>query len=151
MKILIITICLFFFGKFSVAQYSEIENEIKKLEQEEVQAVLNKDTITLMKLWDKDYVVHNPENKIVVAQTNPLARPVLQNQRTSFTRTVENIIINDNVAISMGRETVVSFNEASKSDQITERRYTNIWMKKGNIWRLAARHANKICQPVNIR
>jgi hypothetical protein len=145
MKILIISICLFFCGKFSVAQRSEIVNEIKKLEQEEVQAVLNKDTITLKRLWDKDYVVHNPENKIVVAGTNPLNRPVLQNQRTSFTRTVENIIINDNIAISMGRETVVSFNEASKSEQITERRYTNIWMKKNGFWKLTARHANKIC------
>ncbi|HOZ68925.1 MAG TPA: nuclear transport factor 2 family protein [Chitinophagaceae bacterium] len=148
MKILIITICLFFCGKFSTAQHSEMESEINKLEQEEVQAVMNKDTIALKKLWDKDYVVHNPENKIVVAKINPLDRPVLQNQRTSFTRMVEKIILNNNIAISMGRETVVSFNEASKSEQITERRYTNIWMKKDGLWKLTARHANKICGEV---
>jgi len=139
---------LFFCGKFSTAQHSEMESEINKLEQEEVQAVMNKDTIALKKLWDKDYVVHNPENKIVVAKINPLDRPVLQNQRTSFTRMVEKIILNNNIAISMGRETVVSFNEASKSEQITERRYTNIWMKKDGLWKLTARHANKICGEV---
>ncbi len=40
------------------------ELEIRKLEQMEVQAVLKKDTITLLKLWDKEYVVNAPDNKI---------------------------------------------------------------------------------------
>ena len=146
MKKNIVTVCLFFCSQYLFAQNAAVETEINNLEQNEVQAVLSKDTVTLKKLWDKDFVVNNPENKIVLAKSNPLDRPVLQNQRTSFTRVVEKIIINGNIAISMGRETVVSMNDASKTEQNVERRYTNIWMKKDVSWKLIARHANKICQ-----
>jgi len=146
MKKFIVTGCLFFCSHYLFAQNSTIETQIKNLEQNEVQAVLNKDTITLKKLWDKDYVVNNPENKIVLAKPNPIDRPVLQNQKTSFTRVVEKIIINGDVAISMGKETVVSMDDASKPEKTVERRYTNIWMKKDGSWKLIARHANKICQ-----
>jgi hypothetical protein len=89
MKKLIVTICLFFCGYYLFAQNLTTETEIKSLEQDEVQAVLNKDTNALKKLWDKDYIVNNPENKIVLAKSNSVDRPVLQKQRTSFTREVE--------------------------------------------------------------
>jgi ketosteroid isomerase-like protein len=147
MKKMIITSCLCFCGYFLFAQdKAAIEAEIRSLEQNEVQAVLNKDTVTLKKLWDKDYVVNNPENKIILAKTNSVDRPVLQKQKTSFTREVEKIIINGDVAISMGREVVVSMDDTPKVEQTVERRYTNIWMKKDDSWKLIARHANKICQ-----
>ena len=146
MKKVIITSCLFFCGYYLFAQDKAIEIEIRSLEQNEVQAILNKDTVTLKKLWDKDYIVNNPENKIVLAKPNPVDRPVLQKQKNSFTREVEKIIINGDIVISMGKETVVSMVESSKSEQTVERRYTNIWMKKDASWKLVARHANKICK-----
>ena len=61
------------------AQNQDIETEIRSLEQTEVKAILDKDTVTLKKLWDKDYIVNNPENKIIQAKPNPVDRPVLQN------------------------------------------------------------------------
>lgn len=146
MKKLIVTLCLLFCGHYLFAQDSVLENKIKDLEQREVQAVLNKDTITLKRLWDKDYVVNNPEGKIVLAKHNSVDRPVLQRQRTSLTREVEKIIVNGDVAISMGNETVVAMGDDSKPEQTTRRRYTNTWMKKGGSWKLIARHASKICQ-----
>ncbi len=146
MKKLIAAICLLFLGHCLLAQQSATEIEIKNLEQTEVQAVLTKDTMTLKKLWDKDYVVNNPENKIVVAKSNSVDRPVLQKQRTAFTREVEKITVNGDVAISMGKEIVVSMNDALKTEQTIERRYTNIWMKKEGSWKLIARHANRKCQ-----
>lgn len=146
MKKVIIMSCLFFCGDYLVAQDITIETKIKSLEQNEVQAVLNKDTIALKQLWDKDYVVNNPENKIVLAKPNSVDRPVLQKQKSSFTREVQKIIINGDVAISMGKEVVVSAGDSLNSEQTIERRYTNIWMKKDGSWKLIARHANKICQ-----
>ncbi len=146
MKKVSATIYLIFCISYLFAQHSAIETEIRNLEQNEVQAILTKDTTVLKTLWDIDYIVNNPENKIVLAKPNPVDRPVLQNQRTSFTREVEKIIINGDVAISMGSETVVSIADASKSAQTVQRRYTNIWMKKNGSWKLIARHANKICQ-----
>ncbi len=146
MKKLIIITCLFFCGYNLFAQDKAIETEIRALEQNEVQAVLNKDTVTLRKLWDKDYIVNNPENKIVLAKANPVDRPIMHNQRNSFTREVDKILVNGDIVISMGKETVTSMKESSQTKQIVERRYTNIWMKKDGLWKLVARHANKICQ-----
>ena len=146
MKKITITVCLFFYGYYLCAQDQNIEAEIRSLEQTEVQAVLNKDTITLKKIWDKDYVVNNPDNKIVLATSNPADRPVMQKARTSFTREVEKIIINGDIVISMGSETVVPAGDVSKAGQTVKRRYTNIWMRKDNSWKLVARHANVVCQ-----
>lgn len=129
---------------FLFAQQAD-EDEIKKLEQQEVSAVLAKDTITLKKLWDENYIVHNPENKIVPAVANSTNRPVLNRPRSSFTREVERITINGDVAISMGNETVGIPDGTSNEAQILKRRYTNVWMKKGGGWKLVARHANIIC------
>jgi ketosteroid isomerase-like protein len=117
-----------------------IEAEIKRLEQMEVQAVLKKDTVTLLKLWDKDYVVNAPDNQINFAGKTTLDRPVLKRPRVSFTRNIEHIIIRGNTVFSMGSETV----ESQTNSQV-KRRYTNIWMKRDGSWKMVARHANVIC------
>ena len=146
MKKYIAAFCLFLCGQFLFAQNQAIETEIRSLEQREVQAVLTKDTMALKNLWDKEYIVHNPEGKIVPARSNSVDRPVLQTQRTSFTREVQKININGDVVISMGKEIVVPMDETGKPGQTVERRYTNIWMKKDGSWRLISRHANRVCQ-----
>lgn len=142
MKKLILVLSLFLFAFALIAQNKSIEDEIRALEQMEVQAVLKKDTVTLLKLWDKDYVVNAPDNKINFAGRNTLDRPVLQRSRTSFSREIEHIIVRDNVVFSMGNETV-----NPGGSQIVKRRYTNIWMKQEGGWKLMARHANVICNP----
>jgi Domain of unknown function (DUF4440) len=146
MKKIIIASCLFFYGYCLPAQDKNIEIEIRNLEQIEVKAVLSKDTVTLKRLWDSNYVVNNPENKIVLATPDPTDRPVMQKQRISFTREVEQVIINGDIVISMGSESVVPAGDLPNSGQTVKRRYTNIWMKKGGSWKLVARHANVICQ-----
>jgi ketosteroid isomerase-like protein len=127
---------------FLVAQDRDIETEIKDLEQLEVQAVLQKDTVMLLKLWAKDYVVNAPDNTINFAGKNTLDRPVLKRPRVSFTRSVEQVIIRGDVVMAMGSETVVP----SGDQQPVKRRYTNIWMKQEGMWKLIGRHANVICQ-----
>lgn len=146
MKKVAITISLFFCVCHLFAQHGNTEEEIKKLEQMEVRAVLTKDTVMLKKLWDKDYVVNNPDNKVVLANANPLDRPVLTKARTSFTREVEHITVRGDIVFSMGNETVVPAGDLPKLGQTVKRRYTNIWMKVNGDWKLVARHANVICQ-----
>ena len=146
MKKIIITSCLFFYAYCVYAQDKSIETEIRKLEQTLVQAVLDKDTATLKRLWDRDYIVNNPDNKIVF-EANPAHRPVLQRSKFSFTSKVKKILINGDIVISMGSETVVTpGGDSSKSGQTVKRRYTNIWMKKNGSWKVVARHANEICK-----
>lgn len=123
----------------------DTESEIRNLEQMEVRAVLSKDTLTLLKLWDKDFVVNAPDNKIYNAGKTTLDRPVLRSSRISFTREIEQIVIRGNTAFTMGSEIVVPTENQADSPQTVNRRYTNIWMKKDGSWKLVARHANVIC------
>ncbi|MBC7934536.1 MAG: nuclear transport factor 2 family protein [Rhizobacter sp.] len=146
MKTIAITLALVFYVTCLHAQNPDIEAEIRKLEQIEVQAVLSRDTTALLKLWDKNFIVNSPENRIVLAGKTPVDRPVLTKPRTSFTRQVEKITIRGTFAFSMGSETVVPAGDQPNSGQIVKRRYTNIWEKQDDGWKLVARHANLICQ-----
>jgi ketosteroid isomerase-like protein len=132
-------------ARTAAASDAEIGAEIRMLEEQEVRAVLAHDAATLERLWDKAYVVHNPEGRIVPAAASVTARPVFQNARAAFVREVESIVVNGDVAFSMGSETVTSIAAPSKAGDVVKRRYTNIWIRKNGVWRLAARHANKIC------
>ncbi|MBC7936154.1 MAG: hypothetical protein H7Y86_12460 [Rhizobacter sp.] len=68
----------------------------------EVKAILGKDSVTLLKLWDKNYTVNSPDNSICFAGKTTLNRPVLKRARTSFTRDIEHITVKANFAFSMG-------------------------------------------------
>jgi ketosteroid isomerase-like protein len=145
MKKLVVALSCFVCACNLIAQDQETESKIRKLEQMEVQAVLKKDTVTLLKLWDKDFVVNAPDNRINFAGQTTLDRPVLKRSRTSFTREIEQIIIRGNTVFSMGNEMVVTTENQTNAQQIIKRRYTNIWMKQDGSWKLVARHANVIC------
>lgn len=128
----------------AVADAAAIETEIRRLEQREVDAVLARDTGTLAQLWDGRFVVHNPESEIVRATANVADRPVLQRARTTFTRDVEQLTVHDDIVISMGRETVVPAGREPRAGETVRRRYTNVWKRVGDSWRLIARHANVV-------
>jgi ketosteroid isomerase-like protein len=128
------------------AQAPATDAEIRRLEQLEVRAVLAKDTATLRTLWDKDLVVNNPDNLVVMAKANPVDRPVMQKARIAFTRTVEKVTFRGEFAISMGSETLVPGGDQPRAGQTVVRRFTNIWMRQPEGWKLVARHANVICR-----
>ena len=128
------------------AQEKNIDSEIRALEQTEVKAILEKDSAMLLKLWDKDFVVNNPENLVVFPGKTTLDRPVLRNARFAFTREVEQVVVKGEVVFSMGNETVIPLSDNNVTGNTIKRRYTNIWMKDNGTWRLVARHANVICQ-----
>lgn len=127
------------------AQNEDIEKAIRVLEQVEVKAILEKDSATLLKLWDKNYTVNSPDNVIYVAGKTTLDRPVLKRARTSFTREVELVTVKGNFAFTMGSETVVPAGDQPAAGQTVRRRFTNIWEKQEGAWKLVGRHANVIC------
>jgi ketosteroid isomerase-like protein len=128
------------------AQSTIVGEEIKKLEQMEVQAILAKDTLALKKIWDKNFVVNAPNNQVVEAKENSVDRPVLSQARTGFTREVEYINVRGDNVISMGSETVIPGGNLPNSGQTVKRRFTHIWMKVDGEWKLAVRHANVVCE-----
>ena len=101
------------------------------------------------KIYDIDLIVNAPFNAVTsgsevvfnLVQTG-FIRP------SGFTIVTEKVLIKEGVAVSMGSETV-TFDKNSTNPlagQTIRRRYTHVYLKEGDGWKLIARHANEICQ-----
>ncbi len=128
------------------AQSPSPEDEIRRLEQVEVRAIMARDTQTLRTLWDSAFVVNNPDNVVVEAKADPTDRPVMNKARSAMTRNPEKITLRGDFAFSMGSETIVPGEGQPRAGQTVTRRYTNIWMRQSGGWKLVARHANVVCR-----
>jgi ketosteroid isomerase-like protein len=128
------------------AQQSSTELTIRNLEQQECKAALEKDTITLRRLWANEFTVNSPANRVVTGGKNTLDRPVInQADNMSFTRVIEHVMLKGDYAIVMGHEVVVPKGTSAVAPIPVKRRYTNVWMMEEGQWKLFARHANIIC------
>jgi ketosteroid isomerase-like protein len=124
---------------------TRVEEHIRRLEQEEVAALLQNDMAGVRRNWASDYVVNNPFNVVVDASKGPIQAGTLT--YSSFVREVERVLVHGNTVIVMGRETVVPSGTSPDAGKTIHRRYTNVWMKRGGRWLLTARHANVVCEP----
>jgi ketosteroid isomerase-like protein len=132
---------LFFFC--SSAQ-NTIETEIRILEEKHVQAILQKDSAALRKIWPQDFMVNSPRN--TVAKGGQIERVMSGSLAyTTYKFEMEQILIREGVVITMGNETVVPVMGNPKGGQTIKRRYTHFWQKVNGNWLLMARHANEIC------
>ena len=130
---------------YSHAQDDKIRSEINKLEEQSRQAILQKDSATLHKLWSPTFMVNAPTSKVVIGKQVDM---VMNGQisYTSYTGVIEEILVSGDIAISMGRENVVAVLGNRNGGQAIERRYTNIWKNQNGSWVLIARHGSEICR-----
>jgi ketosteroid isomerase-like protein len=114
---------------------------IRKLEERERQAILKSDTVELSILMSKQIVVLNPEN-IIVGFQQILNR--IRNGKisySSFERNIEKISFVNGIAVAMGLETLVPQGDTRDAGKTVKRRFTNIWTKEKESWKLTARQA----------
>lgn len=125
--------------------------QIAKLEQLEVQAILSGDKATLGTLWHPDYLVNAPHNQLTRSADEVIslvAAGVIAYDR--FDRVCEGTAIHGDVAIAMGHEVVTPKNGPQAGQTLT-RRYSNIWWHDADGgWRMIARHANVVGQTQNL-
>jgi len=149
--ILLVTAVIIFATSLAAAQSAKqndaLEQEIRKLDSAEADAVLRSDLTALDKIWAEDFTVNSPRNEIAKgrAEVVKLVRAGII-KYSSFVREIETIMFHGNTVIVMGLETVKPIGNAPLAGQTVRRRFTNIWMKKKGKWLLTARHANVICQ-----
>lgn len=130
----------FLISNFSLAQQSD-ETVIRRLENEEREAILKKDTTKLYQLMSLEIVVQNPENAIVGF------RQIIDRVKTgkinyaSFERLIEKVTFFNNTSIVMGKEVLIPQGSTENTGKTVTRRFTNIWMKEKNVWKLTARQA----------
>lgn len=128
---------------------ARIENEIRRLEQMVVNGILEGDTASLKKLWVPEFMVNTPRNTIAVNRD-----AVFDVQKkglidySSLERIIEEVLVQKNIAITMGYETFVPRVDLpdAKAGQAVKRRFTNVWMYKKGKWQQVARHASIICK-----
>ena len=140
-KYILIPVLILFATCTSLAQ-TNAEAEIRKLEQAERQAVLKGDTTTLFQqLWAPEFIVNNPGNIVVTRQQ---VAELIRTGKISyerFERVIERVSIINNTAIVMGHELVSPEGVTDNAGKSLTRRYTNIWMKRDNQWKLVGRQA----------
>lgn len=123
---------------------SDDEKEIRFLEKHWTELLDQGDTTALLKIWSDSYVVNNPNGKIVT----PNDIIALMKSGHTFPlveRIIEKITFNQNMAIVMGKELQQPENKTTNQKDWIPRRFTNVWIKTGNDWQLAARQSAKIC------
>jgi Domain of unknown function (DUF4440) len=145
MKKLITTCLLLCVFICTYSQNAAIETEIKGLEQKVVQAILQKDSAFLRKIWAPGFMVNAPVNRVVTGgQVEMVMAGAIS--YTSYILEIEKILIKGDLVITMGNETVVPVMGNPKGGQTIKRRYTQIWIKENGSWIVIARHASELCQ-----
>lgn len=150
-KRMVLVILMFVFIIKANAQSDSIRlrDEIKKLDMAHAQAIFRGDAVALDSLMDEDVTVNHPTNRIV-KEKKELLDLIQQGviRYTSFERTPETFLFFKDMTVVMGRETVIPAQGAPNEGKTIQRRYTNIWMKRDNHWRLTIRHANNVCSEI---
>lgn len=131
----------------SANQNNSVEQEIRKLQLEGVEAGLRGDVTAFGKRLAEDLIVNTPNNQVIKGK-----KTVLDLVRSgvikysSFVEEIESVMVHGDTVIVMGLETVKPIGNAPGAGQTIRRRFTNIWMKRNGEWLLTARHASVICQ-----
>ena len=135
-------------GAPTSAPDSTTEATIRALDDQERLAALNQDYAALERLWSEHFIVNAPSNQVM-----PNRSAVLDwfrkgmTARSSYERSIEQVRVDGDIAVVMGAETLTPIGNAPLAGQTVHRRFTNVWKKEGDTWRLWARHANIIPTP----
>lgn len=143
MKASISIIVFLFTITFSFAQ-SKDQEEIRYLEAHWTALLESGEIDSLMKIWSKDYVVNNPSGKIVTPK-EILALMESGHVFPKVERIIENITFNQNIAVVMGKELQQPGNMTLDQDEWIPRRFTNVWIKAEEGWKLASRQSSEMC------
>lgn len=130
------------------AEQSADERAVLAADAQQRLAVASVDVAAIERISHPHLRVNAPSNKILTRED--LMRMVASGEIRNevFERVPEEVMITGNVAVVMGHETVFP-GEGSEQARMygrrtLDRRYTNVYIRKGGVWRHLARHANII-------
>ena len=122
---------------------SNDEIEIRRLEKHWTELLDRGDTTSLLKIWSENYVVNNPNGKIVTPK-DIVALMKSGHKFPAVKRIIENITFNQDIAIVMGKELQQPENMTTNYEEWIPRRFTNVWIKTKDGWQLAARQSSQV-------
>jgi ketosteroid isomerase-like protein len=122
---------------------SNDETEIRRLEKHWTELLDNGDTSSLLEIWSKNYVVNNPNGKIVTP-TEIIALMKSGHKFPKVERIIEKITFNQDIAVVMGKELQQPASMITNHNEWIPRRFTNVWIKTESGWQLAARQSSQV-------
>ena len=122
---------------------SSDEMKIRQLEKHWTELLDKGDTTSLLKIWCENYVVNNPNGKIVTPK-EIVALMKSGHKFPAVERIIEKITFNNDIAIVMGKELQQPENMTPNRDNWIPRRFTNVWIKTKEGWQLAARQSTQV-------
>ncbi|MEP2770837.1 MAG: nuclear transport factor 2 family protein [Fulvivirga sp.] len=123
---------------------SSAVDEIRTLEQLQVQGILEKDSTIIREILADDLIVNAPSNSVVDLNMAMEALKLGYIDYTSYEQKIDEIRIIENIGIVMGLETVMPTGLTGKTGTTEKRRFTDIWMYKNSQWVMIARQATNI-------
>lgn len=126
----------------SIAQTPDVENEIRRLEKAQCDAIVARDTATLFGLWAQRFTVNSPTNDVVKLPAAKQAVRLGLINYSVYEHKTEEIMNLGNVILTMGSEKIIPRAGAPMAGETVFRRYTQVWTKEEGSWKLAARHAH---------
>ncbi len=127
-----------------VVDKSSAVEELRKMEQLQVQGILQKDSTIIRKILANDLIVNAPSNTVVDLNMAMEALKLGYIDYTSYEQKIDEIKIIENIGIVMGLETVMPTGLTGKAGTAEKRRFTDIWMYKNSQWVMIARQATNI-------
>ena len=143
MKVLNLFLISFIFASTVAFGQSNDEIKIRQLEKHWTKLLDKGDTTSLLKIWSKNYVVNNPNGKIVTPK-DIIALMKSGHKFPAVERIIEKITFNQDIAIVMGKELQQPKNMTTNHDDWIPRRFTNVWIKTKEGWQLAARQSTQV-------
>ncbi|HEX5438388.1 MAG TPA: nuclear transport factor 2 family protein [Gemmatimonadaceae bacterium] len=120
------------------------EEQIRRLNTREVNALMHHDLRVLTSIWSDDMVVTNPVNRFVHRdQVVGLVKSGFI-AFASYDRRVEYVRVYGTAAVAAGSETVVWAGSNPAAGKTSQLRFTSVWIQRGGQWREVARHANVV-------
>jgi ketosteroid isomerase-like protein len=128
----------------SAAATSQAEAQIRELDQMQARAWVARDQAALEQLWSPEFVLNAPSNQIRTREGvfREMRTPRLR-ESVPMERTLERVTPFGDIMISMGVEHHGPKNGPA-ANPVRTQRYTNVWGREGDTWRIIARHAHML-------
>ena len=122
------------------------EAEFKRLHAGEARIVISGDVAAWEKFYPEDHIVTNPFNQLL--DKKGVLERVKANiiKYKAYEKKMEYLCVYGDTAVIAGVETSLPTDDANRPDagRMTQRRFTETWIKREKQWRKVARHVSTI-------
>jgi len=120
---------------FAVPRDFSVESEVSRLEVAERDALYNRDTVALKKLWATDFSVGNFRSNKVIPESSTLGLPYY----AVFYRVLESVTVLEGLVYVHGIDHTAIIDRNISSVQPIPHRFIHVWKMFGSSWKMISK------------